>query len=132
MAKHRKVNKRAKFSVFLILICIILILASIYVIWGEEYINTSLKPNTRVLADGTEIVVSETANMEEIGEEAARKVAKSQFRLMGEKGLWARDLNVTKIERSGEEYYYITSKKNTLELKIIGGQITRINSVPVQ
>ena len=40
-------------------------------------------------------------------------------------------INIIKIDRNGEEYYYVTSEENTAEIKIKGGQITRINSASV-
>ena len=40
-------------------------------------------------------------------------------------------INIIKIDRNGEEYYYVTSAENTAEIKIKGGQITRINSASV-
>ncbi len=36
------------------------------------------------------------------------------------------------IVRKEEKYYYVSSKTNTLEIKIKGGKITRINSVLVE
>ena len=42
------------------------------------------------------------------------------------------DLNVVTIQREGEKYYYITSKQNSLEIKIKGGKVTRINAAPVE
>ena len=42
------------------------------------------------------------------------------------------DLKVIKIQREGEEYYYITSVENSLEIKIKGGKISRINAAPVE
>ena len=42
------------------------------------------------------------------------------------------DLQVKKIQRSGEEYYYISSANNTMEIQISSGKITRINSATVE
>ena len=50
---------------------------------------------------------------------------------MGEK-IKEESLSLTKIQRKGEEYYYIVSQKNNLEIKIRGGKITRINSSLVE
>lgn len=105
--------------------CIIVILASMFVIFKPDTKNTTTeKSNTK-----TEIIKTEER---EITEENARKLAKKQFKKLGEKNIKEKGLNVEKIQRKGEEYYYITSEKNTLEIKIDSGKITRVNSVAVE
>lgn len=105
--------------------CIIVILASMFVIFKPDTKNTTTeKSNTK-----TEIIKIEE---KEITEENARKLAKKQFKKLGEKNIKEKELNVEKIQRKGEEYYYITSEKNTLEIKIDSGKITRVNSVAVE
>ena len=105
--------------------CIIVILASMFVIFKPDTKNTTTeKSNTK-----TEIIKTEE---KEITEENARKLAKKQFKKLGEKNIKEKGLNVEKIQRKGEEYYYITSEKNTLEIKIDSGKITRVNSVAVE
>lgn len=105
--------------------CIIVILASMFVIFKPDTKNTTTeKSNTK-----TEIIKIEE---KEITEENARKLAKKQFKKLGEKNIKEKGLNVEKIQRKGEEYYYITSEKNTLEIKIDSGKITRVNSVAVE
>lgn len=105
--------------------CIIVILASMFVIFKPDTKNTTTeKSNTK-----TEIIKTEE---KEITEENARKLAKRQFKKLGEKNIKEKELNVEKIQRKGEEYYYITSEKNTLEIKIDSGKITRVNSVAVE
>lgn len=105
--------------------CIIVILASMFVIFKPDIKNTTTeKSNTK-----TEIIKTEER---EITEENARKLAKKQFKKLGEKNIKEKELNVEKIQRKGEEYYYITSEKNTLEIKIDSGKITRVNSVAVE
>ena len=69
---------------------------------------------------------------DEITEEKARKVAVEQFKRLGEKRAKTEQLKVQKILRNEAEYYYISSEKNTLEIQIKGGKITRINSASVQ
>ena len=85
----------------------------------------------RSTAGGVEIVASRTKQDEEITEEEARKVAVKQFKILGEK-VKAEDLKVIKIKRMEVEYYYITSRENTLEIKILGGQIERINNTLIE
>ena len=105
--------------------CIIIIFASMFVIFKLDTKNTTTeKSNTKA-----EIIKTEE---KEITEENARKLAKKQFKKLGEKNIKEKELNVEKIQRKGEEYYYITSEKNTLEIKIDSGKITRVNSVAVE
>lgn len=124
--KFRKIKKKI-FRPYNLAIfgCIIVILASMFVIFKPDTKNTTTeKSNTK-----TEIIKTEE---KEITEENARKLAKKQFKKLGEKNIKEKELNVEKIQRKGEEYYYITSEKNTLEIKIDSGKITRVNSVAVE
>lgn len=102
---------------------VILILVSLFIIF---------KPETKKTPAGIEIVDTGVKKEEEITEQEARKVAKKQFQKLGESSLKEEELQVKKIRRSEEEYYYISSSKNTLEIKIKGGEITRINSASVE
>lgn len=108
--------------------CIILISVSMFVIFKPDNKNTSTE-NSRTSNTKTEIIKSDG---KEITEEKARKLAKKQFKKLGEKNIKENELNVEKIQRKGEDYYYITSEKNTLEIKIDNGKITRVNSVAVE
>lgn len=65
-------------------------------------------------------------------EQAARAVAVAKFHELGEAGITESDLEIMKIQRQGEDYYYIASNENTLEIKVDTGKITRINSIPVE
>ena len=58
-------------------------------------------------------------------------MAIKQFKKLGE-NINEKELKVMKIQRKGEEYYYISSKENTLEIKLKGGKVTRINSATVE
>jgi len=71
------------------------------------------------------------ANNEKITEDEAKDIAVQRFTALGEENVSSTAISVKKIRRSGEEYYYITSAENTLEVKIKGGKITRVNSVIV-
>lgn len=123
--KFRKIKKIFRPYNLAIFGCIIVILASMFVIFKPDTKNTTTeKSNTK-----TEIIKTEE---KEITEENARKLAKKQFKKLGEKNIKEKELNVEKIQRKGEEYYYITSEKNTLEIKIDSGKITRVNSVAVE
>ena len=103
-------------------ICLIVLITSLCII---------LKPETKKTPSGITVVSSKTKENEEITEEEAKKLAIKQFKKIGEKNLEKDKINIIKIDRNGEEYYYVTSAENTAEIKIKGGQITRINSASV-
>lgn len=65
-------------------------------------------------------------------ESAARLIAASKFRELGENNVSENSLNVMKLQRQGEEYYYVSSDNNSVEIKISSGKITRVNSIPVE
>ena len=103
-------------------ICLIVLIISLCII---------LKPETKKTPSGITVVSSKTKENEEITEEEAKELAIKQFKKIGEKNLEKNKINIIKIDRNGEEYYYVTSAENTAEIKIKGGQITRINSASV-
>lgn len=103
-------------------ICLIVLITSLCII---------LKPETKKTPSGITVVSIKTKENEEITEEEAKELAIKQFKKIGEKNLEKDKINIIKIDRNGEEYYYVTSAENTAEIKIKGGQITRINSASV-
>ena len=103
-------------------ICLIVLITSLCII---------LKPETKKTPSGITVVSSKTKENEEITVEEAKELAIKQFKKIGEKNLEKDKINIIKIDRNGEEYYYVTSAENTAEIKIKGGQITRINSASV-
>lgn len=105
---------------------VIVIIVSLIIIFMPEGEKSKQKT-----VDGVKVVTSNTKEDEEITEEDARKLAVKQFKKLGET-INKDDVQVNRIRRQGEEYYYIASPKNTLEIKILGGEITRINSVIVE
>ncbi len=88
------------------------------------------KTKKQVTPAGTEIVDAGLNENEEISEEKAREIAKKQFKELGE-NIDTSEMQVTKINRKQTEYYYITSKNNTVEIEIKGGKVYMINNVPV-
>lgn len=107
----------------IIIICIILIILAACIIF---------KPKKQLTPSGIEVIQTGVKENEEITEETAKKVAIKQFKKLGEKDVKEEQLQVAKIQRKTEEYYYISSKQNTLEIKIKGGNITKINSASVE
>ena len=103
-------------------ISIILIITSLYIIF---------KPNKKFTSYGVEIVQSNVGKNKELTEDEARKIAVKQFEKLNEK-VEEDSLEVIKLERENELYYYISSEKNTMEVRIKGGEVTRINAVPVK
>jgi hypothetical protein len=91
---------------------------------NENNVETS-KENTN--EDNKE---TSAENNEGISEEEARKIAKKKFKEMKEK-VKEDQLEVLEIKRDNENYYYISSEKNTMEIRKKDGKITRINSVKV-
>lgn len=115
-------KKKINWYNILSFICIILIIVSIYII---------IKPEKKISSSGIEIIQTGIKDGEEISEEDAKKVAVKQFKILGEKTK-TENIKVEKIRREKEEYYYITSAENSLEIRINGGIIERINSVLIE
>ena len=89
------------------------------------------KQKEKLMVDGVEVIQSNKKETEEISEKEARKIAVKQFKKLNE-NVKEDSLSVTKIQRKGEEYYYIVSQRNNVEIKIMGGKITRVNSSLVE
>lgn len=107
-----------------IIICIIIIAVSLYIIF---------KPNNseNLTPSGIEVVQSNAKEGEEISEQQALEIAVKQFKILNEE-VKEENLNIIKIQRNNEKYYYITSANNSLEIKIDSGKVTRINAAPVE
>ena len=117
-------EKKEIFNVynFSILGCCIIILVSLYILF---------QPVKMVTPSGITVVQTNVKETEDIAEDEAKKVAVEQFKELKE-NVKKEEVNIQKIQREGEEYYYITSQQNSLEIKIKGGTITRINAMPVK
>ena len=124
MKLKRKLKRIFNVHNIIILFCFILIAGCTYVLFKPEIQQTISK-----MATGKEKTV-QTTSKGEITQKDANKLAVKQFKELGEKTKES-ELKTMKIQREGEEYYYISSKQNTLEIKIQSGEVTRINSVPV-
>lgn len=123
-----KISKKMRriFNIYnlAVLLCIITIIVTLLIIF---------KPNNKkITSEGVEIVQAKLGSDEEISENDAKKLAIKQFKKIGESNIDEESLKVLKIQRKGKEFYYISSKENTLEIQILGGNITRINSVVVE
>lgn len=89
------------------------------------------KPQKIITPAGIEVVNTGVREDTEISEKNAKKVAVKQFKKLGEKSVKEKEITILKIKREDEYYYYLTSKQNTMEIKILGGKVTRINSATV-
>ena len=79
------------------------------------------------------VILCMSSNSEKDGKiEIATTNIKEDENITEEKNLKEENITVSEVERNGEHYYYVCSPENTLEIKITGGKITRINSVPVE
>lgn len=134
-AKRAKKKIRRIFSVynFAIFGCIILICASLYMVFKPNITEfaKNIGESISKKQDNREDVKSEEKSKDKTSEKQAKKTAVKQFKELGETTK-EDELQIMKIQRKGEEYYYVTSKENTLEIKISTGKVTRINSVIVE
>lgn len=73
-----------------------------------------------------------TVKQGDANETAAKLIALNKFKELGETDITENNLQVINIQRQEQEYYYITSPKNSMEIEIATGKITRVNSIPVQ
>lgn len=101
----------------------------------ENKINDNYN-NTNNLYNNIDInsTTNEPPDVSGQGEEteiAAKRKALIRFNELGETGITIDDLEFMKIKRQSEDYYYIASPSNSLEIKVSTGNITRVNSIPV-
>lgn len=114
-----------------VVICVVVIIVSLCIILKPENGGIFAKQKEKLMVDGVEVIQSNKKETEEISEKEARKIAVKQFKKLNE-NVKEDSLSVTKIQRKGEEYYYIVSQRNNVEIKIMGGKITRVNSSLVE
>ena len=76
-------------------------------------------------------VDGEVDSQEYSDEKKAVKVARAKFKELGE-NTDNIELEVLKITRKGNLYYFISSKENTVEISADTFEVKRINSVPVE
>ena len=125
MKISRKVRRLFSIYNLAIVLCVIAIVVSLIILLNP-------KGSKKVTSDGVEIVQAKIGSDEQISEKEAKKIAVKQFKKIGESNIDENSLEILQIQRKGTEYYYVASKENTLEIKIAGGTITRINSVVVE
>lgn len=122
--KIRK-KKKPKYKI------LIIGLLTIGIIAGGSYFMLNKDEMLNKLGINKTVEIQKVNEKGEITEEYAKQLAVEKFKELKEE-VKVQDLSILKIERAGEEYYYITSAENSLEVKLLGSNITRVNSVPVQ
>lgn len=118
-------------------VCIIIILMSLFIIIKPKEEKDKSKTVNEINVNSSSVKEETQKNpqketKEAITEEDARKKALDKLKEIGEQNIQESDLEISKIERNGEEYYYIESPDNTLEIKISSGEIKRLNSIVVE
>ena len=139
MKKSTKKKLKKVFNLYNlgILACIVMIAVAVIIIAEPDFSGITIRKSSETAEvdqnseknDGVNIVQNETGK--EVSEKEARKLAKKQFKELDE-NVDVDDLEVLRITREGEKYYYISSENNTCEVKISTGEITRINSVKIE
>lgn len=126
----RKLRRIFNLYNLLILICVIVTAVSIFYFVNPDF--TSWFGTKYKEVDGVKIIQTGMKDDDVMDEGQAKRVGVKQFKELGEKDIKESDLHIEKIQRKGVEYYYIKSSKNTMEIRIKGGVVSRINSVVVE
>ena len=122
LLKKAKLIRVLAYTGIAICIAIVIILGIIFV---PKLIN-AISNNSNSI-----IVKSNVSKNKDISEDAARELAVKQFQKLNET-IKKEELEVISLNRYNEAYYYIVGKDNTMEIKIKGGEITRINGTLVE
>ncbi len=122
ISKIRKLNNRRR-NVKIAICVIVLGIIGVTVFF-------TLKDNFKPKSDESSQTSEIRNKNDDEQKKKALKVARKKFEELGEK-VNEKDLEILKIERKGEFYYYISSKENTVEVRISDNKITRVNSVVV-
>ncbi len=119
--KQKKRKKGFNGVIFAVLICVILVIIALCVIFRIDEI---------IMPQALEIIDMFFDSNHDTTEEEAINIAVKQFEKLKEK-VNKDDLKAIKIQRKDGLYYYIESKENTLEIKVEGGKVVRINGILV-
>lgn len=100
--------------------------------------KTNITNNDEKNIDETELGTKKLEAVEtNVGEDGnitvsgALDAAVRQFKSLGE-NVSSDNLKLQKITRDSIEYFYVTSTQNSIEIKIQGGKVTRINSATLE
>ena len=130
MRVSKKVKKKFNVynvAIFLCVIALIVLVVFFFIMLKPKENND----DNKIVVGGVEIVESEIKETDEITEEQAKQIAVKQFKNL-EEDTTVDQLKVTQIRRGQVEYYYVTSAKNSMEIRILGGKVERVNSVLIE
>lgn len=127
--KAIKVQKKVKIGIIIGIILLIVIGIIIGTLYELDKSHQILGGNFEGIFAGKESAQDKKKQEERQREEAIKK-AINKFNELGEK-VQKEELEVLKIQRKGELYYYISAKENSVEVKIDNLEITRVNGVLV-
>lgn len=119
--------KRKKKTILLSIGIIITILIVCIVLFVLKEANVIGKNKN----ESSGVAQSITENSDEQKKKKAIDEALNKFRELGE-NVNENELEVMKIKRKNEYYYYISSKQNTVEVRLSDNKITRVNSILVE
>ncbi len=146
MRKSRRTKKRKNIlNLYNIAIlgCIIVIIASIFVILEPDVSGmvasiknatqseNKNKPKEENNSDSKNEVKVVESSGDVISEDDAKKIAKKQFKELDEK-VNIDELEVLRFIKDGEIHYYITSKENNCEILERTGEVIKINHISVK
>ena len=131
MRVSKKIKKKFNVYNIAIFMCVIalIVLAVFFFMMLKPKDNNN--NDDKLIVGGVEIVEEEIKETDEITEEQAKKIAVKQFKNLDE-NTTVEQLKVTQIRRGQVEYYYVTSAKNSMEIRILGGKVERVNSVLIE
>lgn len=123
MDKRRKKGRYNLYNITVI-ICFALIVLSLCIIFEpDKYVRAGI--------ESVQTMISKSKEEKEISQDDAKDIAIEKFKELGENDITKDDIKAIQVEREDELYYYVYTKKNSIEISIKGAHITRINAVPV-
>ncbi len=123
--KAIKVQKKVKIGIIIGIILVVIIGITIGTLYELDKSHQIFGGNLEGIFTG-----KESAQDKKKQEDKQKEKAINKFNELGEKAQ-KEELEVLKIQRKGELYYYISAKENSVEVKISNLEITRVNGVLV-
>lgn len=125
-------EKKRVFNMYsvIVLICIILIIIAIVTIFCKKEKSADINENDQGIVENVEENEEKNIILKtgDANERAAKIIAIEKFKELGEDNLKNEDLKLSNITKDGEAYYYIASEKNSMEMHVESGRITKINN----
>ena len=144
MNKRRRKKGYDAYSIAIV-VCVVLITTSLWVIFephklimsGIQSAKTKIEAGSAKNEDNksgdsnSNTKKQSTEQDGKISEDAAKDIAVKKFKELGE-DVDKESLDIVQLERSKKMYYFVSSDKNTMEVSVDEGKITRVNAVPVK